>query len=303
MTQFAIRGHENRGKEVIEILEMLGGKIRRDRLAGNELLSWYYINGNGYIDYKHYSLFDDTKVFTLEEFLEKFPFKVGDKVIVKGYKQVFEILSMRWCSERNDVLHSISNEWFYTEELQPYKEQESIPPYMDYDVRTSNKETMNTNVAEVCERIVLTANKNELELIVANDSELVNEDGKWYVKRKKPNYPTTFRECCEVLSLGKDGRLYTSGYKSGLIQDFQKLIICRDAYWKIAGEEMGLGKSWEPDWKDVNETYFTIAYDGINIKLYNNTDVYTKFAFHTEEIRDAFKDNFDNDIEFCKEFL
>ena len=32
------------------------------------------------------------------------------------------------------------------------------------------------------------------------------------------------------------------GYKADLIIRFQELIIARDAYWKIAGEQMGLGK-------------------------------------------------------------
>ena len=35
------------------------------------------------------------------------------------------------------------------------------------------------------------------------------------------------------------------GYSSFMI--LQKLIICRDVYWKIYGEQMGLGKPWEPD--------------------------------------------------------
>lgn len=47
MAQLAIKGHKTRGKEVIEIFKMLGGKIRRDRLVDNELCYWYYINGDG----------------------------------------------------------------------------------------------------------------------------------------------------------------------------------------------------------------------------------------------------------------
>lgn len=32
------------------------------------------------------------------------------------------------------------------------------------------------------------------------------------------------------------------------MQDLQTLLICRNAYWKMAGEQMGFGKSWEPNW-------------------------------------------------------
>lgn len=122
MAKLAIKGHPTRGKEIIKILEMLGGKyIPYPNGTVADLV--YYIRSEGWIDNMHEVSSADYIVFTLEEFIEKFPFKVGDKVIVKGYKQVFEILSMRWCSERNDVLHSVSNGWFYTEELQPYKEE------------------------------------------------------------------------------------------------------------------------------------------------------------------------------------
>lgn len=48
MAQLAIRGHATRGKEVIEILEMLGGKMRRGRFVGQEISCAYYINEDGY---------------------------------------------------------------------------------------------------------------------------------------------------------------------------------------------------------------------------------------------------------------
>ena len=65
MKKFAIKGHPTRGKEVIEILEMFGGKIHRGSFVGHELSCGYYIKVDGYIGFKHYSLFDDTMIFTL----------------------------------------------------------------------------------------------------------------------------------------------------------------------------------------------------------------------------------------------
>ncbi len=102
-----------------------------------------------------------------------------------------------------------------------------------------------------------------------------------------------------MLSLGEDGRLYTKGYKASLIQDFQKLLICRDAYWKIAGEEMGLGKPWEPD---GNPVYAITRNDGgiVYMETGGNDEL---FEFPTLEMRDAFHRNFDPDIEICKECL
>ena len=91
--------------------------------------------------------------------------------------------------------------------------------------------------------------------------------------------------------------------EENLYGNFIALKRCRDAYWKIAGEQMGLGEPWKPTWKDETEIYYTISYDGVNIKCYNNTDAYSKLAFPTEEMRDDFKVNFDDYIEFCKELL
>ena len=47
-------------------------------------------------------------------------------------------------------------------------------------------------------------------------------------------------------------RQTVTGYDAELIENLQTLKICRDAYWKIAGEQMGLGKPWEPDWKEYH---------------------------------------------------
>jgi hypothetical protein len=40
MKNLAIKGHPTRGKEVIEILEMFGGKMRDIRLAGDANGGW-----------------------------------------------------------------------------------------------------------------------------------------------------------------------------------------------------------------------------------------------------------------------
>ena len=67
--------------------------------------------------------------------------------------------------------------------------------------------------------------------------------------------------------------------------------------------QLGADKPWEPDWEDETEIYYTISYDGVNIKCYNNTDVYSKLTFPTKEMRDAFCENFKDLIERCKTFL
>ena len=117
------------------------------------------------------------------------------------------------------------------------------------------------------------------------------------LEKKKPKYPKTYEECYQITGLSKTSDIY--GYKNGLLFEFQKLLIARDAYWKIAGDEMGLGKPWEPD---GNPVYAITRNDGciVEIETGGNDEV---FEFPTQEMRDAFKENFDPDIEICKELL
>jgi hypothetical protein len=113
------------------------------------------------------------------------------------------------------------------------------------------------------------------------------------LEKKKPEYPKTYDECCKVLSLGEDGRLYTNGYKASLIQDFQKLLICRDAYWKIAGEE---------NKGNIDYVICNVGGKIINTNIPNSAYNHI-LTFPTEEMRDAFYKNFKKEIEICKEFL
>ena len=65
---------------------------------------------------------------------------------------------------------------------------------------------------------------------------------------------------------------------------------------------MGLGKPWKPDWNDTSIKYcLERDFDAIDKNVSNHKG--RTFAFPTEEMRDAFKENFDPDIEICKELL
>lgn len=293
MSELAILGHPTRGSEVIKILEMLGGNNQNNVYSGKDTFHYYFIdNETGYIKTKLYT--DDcwTKltynIFTLEEFLEKFPYKVGDKVIYED--KVREVTKMVWEEQTNTVAYKLDDKLYCNviKELQLYKEgtMESNP------ILQQLKEYFDNTPRDVIE-------KEWEELSHLNEiGPTVNEYLASVRKYRQANqYPKTCEECCKVLGynqmMPKDHIL---GYRGTLLSIFQLLLICRDAYWKIAGY-------WKPDWKDENETYYTISYDGVNIKCYNNTDVYSKLAFPTKEMRYAFYENFKELIEQCKELL
>ena len=88
MPTLAIRGHATRGEEVIKILEKLGGSNMHNYSADCDSLCFYIGKGVNiiYWDWVYNCCeVEKTLVFTLEEFIEKFPYKVGDRVFVPEY--------------------------------------------------------------------------------------------------------------------------------------------------------------------------------------------------------------------------
>lgn len=121
--KIAIQGHLTRGKEVIQILENLGGK-NKYRLFGNSKDSYYIIDiYNDIEDLLKEKITNDYKLYTLEEFEKEFPFKVGDKVIIVGLPDFPKtITKIIW--DQDEILYSfenLNNTWFYANALKNLK--------------------------------------------------------------------------------------------------------------------------------------------------------------------------------------
>mgnify|MGYP003287279926 CR=1 FL=1 len=141
-------------------------------------------------------------------------------------------------------------------------------------------------------------------------------DNKVVLKKSKPLFPKTYEECCKILGC-KANHFFTDFSYNGLdieisdyedkiddlLKNFRKLRYCRDAYWKIVGEQMGLGKSWEPDWSTVDDIKYVIEVYRNNVRKNSQGYSNTILAFPTSEMRDAFYENFKELIEQCKELL
>ena len=286
MTQLAIKGHARLGEEIIKILSMLGGNNAFGHYGDNPSYM-YYVDKS----YKNHIICsrtneNNTIIFTLEEFIEKFPYKVGDKVQHKGATScgtVYVIEHMKWTN--NHIEYDIRPLYDYNhtglvtlcaDDLQPFEEEIMEEKIESFEILENH-----------C------ANEVKIEFDPSK-FEIVKRDDGYYVVNKKTLYPKTYKECCEVLSLGEDGRLYTAGYKASLIQEFQKLLICRDAYWKIAG-----------DWKfDFDKECYYICNEYGSIQKFEGTiDCGAILTFPTKEMRDAFFENFKKIIEECKELL
>lgn len=140
-----------------------------------------------------------------------------------------------------------------------------------------------------------------IELDLGDTHEVVVENGKTYVVKKKLIYPKTYKEC-EASGLSPDPVIVALS-QGVCIGSFAKLIVLRNAYWEIAGEQMGLDKPWEPDWTKANEMKYCIVNTEGNITKWVQKTTNKILAFPTEEMRDTFYENFKDLINDCKELL
>lgn len=143
--------------------------------------------------------------------------------------------------------------------------------------------------------------------VLLNDYEYTEENGKAFFVKKKKECPKTYLKCCDILEIQDIISQGVNGYLRDKLETLQKLFICRDAYWKLYGEEIGLGKPWEPDYSGTFEHGTPIKYVIYNIGTHivkeRKSSPNHILSFPTEEMRDAFYENFKELIEICKEFL
>ena len=322
--KLAIKGHVSRGKEVIELLEMMGGENFNNYDGKMESL-YFLIDIDNIIKYG--SNFNDNFLvyFTLEEFLEKYPFKVGDKVFL--YDNITEgcVTGMEWDENKGTVKYCVytsAEYWCDVKELLKWnaeflvnkeKGEEVGKMLVDITLSHLHRNHLEDVLTELLNHIKNTP-KEELEREFEEIKEWSNvgptvEEFMTFCEcvNKKPKYPDNYDECVRIAKNihGYDIHIDVPAYGE-LMESFVKLLICRDAYWKIAGEELGLGKPWEPKFGK------TILFS-IKFYLYQDSFILHKgeysssdnciLVFPTEEMRDVFYENFKDLIEQCKELL
>ena len=366
--KLAILGHKTRSEEVIELLKMLGGR-ETFGLSCEKPDRFYYVSDDFiYWDYDDPSIVEKFEVFTLEEFLRKFPFKVGDFVRIPEYESEVRICKMKWTSFSDIdylVYRNDDEEWYTAKELLEYNDDpnktrdckkcglgfgsvrcfdkdcpHNSPKPKSYavglkdgkvidcncitnkktDMNKNNREVINMTKETITPAPDITANitdKNNCDIACPDGYEFYDETGnlignKVMMRPKKPKYPTSYSDCCDILGFKNRNKTEQQFLNSCDLYDFElmtklsMLKVCRDAYWKIAGEELELGKPWKPK-------FGKYIHYSINFYLYKDSFVLHKGEYHSsdnrilvfpiEEMRDAFYENFKDLIEYCKEML
>ena len=285
---------------------------------------------------------DDTYAWTdemIECLVERngktYSYKIGDRVILKGNNRCATITDLKYNSWGNlsyyikiDNDNDISID-YPTDLLLPYDnmveglaEDESKNTdvinrenYIKAEVNKYFQEYMNSLCKEHDEMIeglmkdgtiidYVKESNDRYRIVIDPRFDIEVDEGEYYAVRRKKEYPKTYKECRKIM--GVDTEFLFTGYdldlwKGHLLSSLQKLLICRDAYWKLYGEEMGLGKSWEPG---ETKLVYPITRYGTQICTHEEEfGMQRTFEFPTEQMRDAFYENFKEEIEICKEFL
>lgn len=231
-------------------------------------------------------------------------FKTGDVVKLKGCpdKNIFWI-----------VMDVIEDGYIFNDgKKYPFDDQ--------HHYEKTNREVINMTKETITPPPDITANvidKNNCDIACPDGYEFYDETGnlignKVMMRPKKPKYPTSYSDCCDILGFknrNKTEQQFLNScdlYDAELMTKLSMLKVCRDAYWKIAGEELELNKPWEPK-------FGKYIHYSINFYLYKDSFVLHKGEYHSsdnrilvfpiEEMRDAFYENFKDLIEYCKEML
>ena len=98
-----IKGDIKDGKEVISYLEMLGGK-NDGNLKGDVRDHYYFIWDDGCINS---TTIPSGITFTLREFKNRYPYKIGDKVVDLKTSKTAEVYKLHWSESNHVVYYSI----------------------------------------------------------------------------------------------------------------------------------------------------------------------------------------------------
>ena len=331
--QLAIKGHKTRGKEVIELLQVLGGK-NLSIWNGNSIDMFYFVDEKGFID--GLQIWDDKNIefgiFTLEKFLEKFPFKINDVVINHDYSGEGIITEMVWDSSACEVIYCVKfeglgiNAWCKHNELKlsNLRLMEVDPLHELCESKTSTlfidseacgdeveendyywSDEMFEGLADCKENVTITLNGKDYNIDVEKAKELgvlkekdTSRCKSWEEFKKKylKKQGFFYNECDMCIALTNNPTKASEQLTKNeaiAIKAFSKLL-------KLRRDWIG---DWNPDWSnggvkkyciEVNKNEFHIDYHYTYSRI---------FSFPTKEMAEGFLKCFKVLFEQCKNLI
>lgn len=280
--KIAIQGHPTRGKEVIEILESLGGR------------NMY--NFNGFATFKYYidpfnkiniatHLTSDWKIYSLEEFEKEFPFKIGDTVIDSESNEgaIIDLVIVN-----DKLVYSIKYD------------------YNQFDIASPNLLKLKTKEMKEERNITLTLDKakewynkggelKEIALQAFTEKELTKLDLPKTWEEFCINYPVQTKECW-LSGRGMIEQPACSGsrrYKNWIPSKqsaeahlaMMQLEQLRDC-WR---------QGWKPEWN--SSVKYAIKWDTDDLTVFTAKVIHSFLVFPTREMAEEFLNCFRDLIE------
>ena len=269
-------------------------------MIGYEEDSIYVIN-NRRIEFRDGK--EEVIVFTIDEFFEKFPYKIGDKVCYIPLSYNYTIIGMRWSDKFNEVYYKLSEDDCFElddvsakqlsnckkegkEEIMEERKYAGLRLDVDQDDKLATEVTIDGGKITPPENYLIG------KITKVDDGMLVE-----FVK-KQPRYPRTYKECCKALDFKEENiSFYTHSSISDIkFKNLYKLYVCRNAYWKVSnyqGPEPGTEFYW---------LYYDIANREIK-KEHGRPSSSMFMSFPDESTTDKFAEYFGDLLNICREFL
>ena len=266
--KIAIQGHSTRGKEVIQILESLGGK-NRNYFVGGRFSQYYFINCYGNIDLDLKTNLLNCKFYTLEEFEKEFPFKIGDKV-----KYISSIgIIKEYCYINNEPAYKVKSAelgiivTMPVKILKPYKEMErNITLTIDKAKEWYKKggELKEIALQAFTEKELNPLPRSwdefvELTKFTFNGNlEFINGFGQWS------------NGCLPNKSIGESSKIWD---KHVALFQLEQL---RNCWWG----------GWEPEWNNCEK--YVIKWDKNDLIVFTARNIHAFLVFPTREMAEKF---------------
>lgn len=132
-----------------------------------------------------------------------------------------------------------------------------------------------------------------------NKYEMTSDDNGNIVLKAKISLPQTFDDCCNILN-AHPSATPASGYATEELGDLERLLICRDAFYKAIGFD--IEKDFLMKWKNAYVPIISKNDDG-NICRKSGYAQLHLLPFPKTEDRDYFFEKFYDYIDKCKKFI